>query len=452
MLAGAEEVPGAPELQILLGDDKAVGGGAQGLQPLPGALRPVVGQQDAVGLVLPSAHPAPELVELAEAEAVRVLDDHEGGVGHVHPHLDDGGGHQHVQLPPGEGGHDSAFLPGLLLSVDDAHPEVREDLGLQGVAVLLRGLHALGVGLVHGGADDVHLPPLAHLLPDEAVEPLALVLPDEEGLHRGPARGELVDHRQVQVPVDHQGQGPGDGGGGHDQHVGPPGSPALGGEGRPLVHAEAVLLVGDHQAQAGKVHRVGQQGVGAHDEVGLPPLQSAPAGPLLGGGHGPGEEVHRHAQGGEQVGEGPGVLLGQELRGGHQGGLTAVLLCQPGAGGGHHGLAGAHVPLEEAVHGHGLSQIGGGLLHGPPLGPGEGEGEGRGEGVDVLLCKGGGKLGPPPAPEEGQAQGEAEELLEHQPPPGPGQGLPVRGEVDLPIGEGGGGQVVGPAEVVGQGL
>ena len=58
----------------------------------------------------------------------------------------------------------------------------------------------------------------------------------------------------------------------------------------------------------------------------------------------------------------------------------------------------------------------------------------------------------PPAPEEGQAQGEAEELLEHQPPPGPGQGLPVRGEVDLPIGEGGGGQVIGPAEVVGQGL
>ena len=32
----------------------------------------------------PAAHPAPELVELAEAEAVRVLHHHHGGVGHVH--------------------------------------------------------------------------------------------------------------------------------------------------------------------------------------------------------------------------------------------------------------------------------------------------------------------------------------------------------------------------------
>ena len=40
-----------------------------------------MGSQDAVALVLAPAHAAPELVELAEAEPVRVLHDHQRGVG-----------------------------------------------------------------------------------------------------------------------------------------------------------------------------------------------------------------------------------------------------------------------------------------------------------------------------------------------------------------------------------
>ena len=53
--------------------------------------------------------------------------------------------------------------------------------------------------------------------------------------------------------------------------------PRLGGEGRPLVHPEAVLLVGNDQAKAVEVHRVRQEGVGAHDEVRLSRLQALPA-------------------------------------------------------------------------------------------------------------------------------------------------------------------------------
>ena len=131
--------------------------------------------------------------------------------------------------------------------MDNSHTQVREDLVLEGPAKLLGGLHAFLVLLVHGGADDVNLPPQAHLLAHEAVEPLALVLPDEHGVHRGASRGQLVDDRQVQVPVDHQGQGPGDGGSRHDQHMRPKIPATLGGEGGSLVHAEAMLFVGDDQ-------------------------------------------------------------------------------------------------------------------------------------------------------------------------------------------------------------
>ena len=49
--------------------------------------------------MLSPAHPAPELVELAQAEAVGVLHHHQRRVGPSTPHLDDGGGHQHVKLP-----------------------------------------------------------------------------------------------------------------------------------------------------------------------------------------------------------------------------------------------------------------------------------------------------------------------------------------------------------------
>ena len=43
--------------------------------------------------MLSAAYPATELVELGKAEPLRVLDDHDGGVGHVYAHFNDRGGH-----------------------------------------------------------------------------------------------------------------------------------------------------------------------------------------------------------------------------------------------------------------------------------------------------------------------------------------------------------------------
>ena len=43
----------------------------------------------------------------------------------------------------------------------------------------------------------------------------------------------------------------------------------LGGQVRPLGHAEAVLLVGDHQPQIPVGHALGNERVGADDEVNL---------------------------------------------------------------------------------------------------------------------------------------------------------------------------------------
>ena len=142
MLTAAEEIPRPPLLQIRLGDLKAVGGGGQGFQASHGLLLPAFGHQDAVGPVPPPAHPAPQLVQLAQTEALGIFDDDQGGVGHVHPHLHYGGGHQHLGLARGEGGHGGLLLLGPQLSVEQPHPQVGEHLVRQLGGV---GLHRLQI-------------------------------------------------------------------------------------------------------------------------------------------------------------------------------------------------------------------------------------------------------------------------------------------------------------------
>ena len=101
-LAGAEEVAGAAQLQVLLRDHEAVVAARQDVEARARLVREAaVGHQQAGGGARAAAHAAAELVELGQAEALGVLDHHDGGVGHVHAHLDHGGGHQHLHLARG---------------------------------------------------------------------------------------------------------------------------------------------------------------------------------------------------------------------------------------------------------------------------------------------------------------------------------------------------------------
>ena len=85
-----------------------------------------------------------------------------------------------------------------------------------------------------------------HLLPDEGVDPGAVALSHQEGIHRLPSRGQLVQNGHVQIAVEDQRQRPGDGRCRHHQQMG---ILPLGGKAAALPHAEAVLLVGDDQPQ-----------------------------------------------------------------------------------------------------------------------------------------------------------------------------------------------------------
>ena len=82
-LPRAEELPGPPHREVHLGDLEPVVGFRHGGDAAPGVSRRRSAEQDAVALERPAPHAAAKLVELGETEALGVLDQHHGRVGHV---------------------------------------------------------------------------------------------------------------------------------------------------------------------------------------------------------------------------------------------------------------------------------------------------------------------------------------------------------------------------------
>ena len=390
-----------------------------------------MGGEDAVALGAAPAHPAPELMELAQTEPVRVLDHHQGSVGHIHANFDDGSGHQHIRLALGKAGHNLLLLHPLHLAVEQGHPQVREDGLLQGLCPGGGGLHVQLLVLLHRRAHHKALVPFGYLLADEGVDPGPVALPYQEGLHRLPSRGQLIQHGDLQVAIHQKGQGPGDGRCRHDQQMG---GLSLGGKLAALTHAEAVLLIGDDKAQILKFGAVGDQGVGTHRQIGLAGGNGLPGLPLLLACHGSGQQHHPDAHRGKKPGQGPVVLLCQYLRWGHQGTLDPVFRGAVNRSRRHHGLAAAHVSLDQAVHRCSLPEILQDPVNGPPLGPGEGKGQGGIKGLHIPGLIGRDLFQLPGRPHQAETGGKDEKLLKYQPPLGLLRLLGILGGVDGPVG------------------
>ena len=65
-------------------------------------------------------------MQLGDAVAVGVLDQHHRGVGHVDAHLYHRRGHQHIRLTVGERSHRGLLLRRPQLPMEQDHPEVRQ--------------------------------------------------------------------------------------------------------------------------------------------------------------------------------------------------------------------------------------------------------------------------------------------------------------------------------------
>ena len=124
-LSCAEQFARAAYGKVFFGDAEAVGGFAHDAQAaLCGVAQRRLVHEQAVGLFAAASDPAAQLVQLCEAEAFGVFDDHQGGIRHVHADFDNGSGDEELCFARDEGRH--CRLPFVVrhFAVDEGDPDV----------------------------------------------------------------------------------------------------------------------------------------------------------------------------------------------------------------------------------------------------------------------------------------------------------------------------------------
>ena len=164
--------PSPAQLEVDLGEREAVVRVHERLQ----ALLRVLGQlllrtrdEQAVRLLRAAADAAAQLVELREAEAVGLLDDHDRRVRDVDADLDHRRRHEDVELAALELVHQRAPLGGPQPSVERADAVAAELRAPQALGLLLGCARLDGLRLRDERADDVGLAPVVQVAAEACV-------------------------------------------------------------------------------------------------------------------------------------------------------------------------------------------------------------------------------------------------------------------------------------------
>ena len=351
VLLGAHKRAGAADLQVAHGDAHAA---AQVLElgKRGQARRGLLGQRQLAGehkvrvsLRGRAAHAALELVELRQAQALRVLDDERVGRRVVDAALHDGRGDEHVDLLGRELNHHVLDLARAHLAVRHAHAR-------------------LGCGLVHAGhgvvdgldavGHVVHLAAAAHLQANRRAHHVGVVLAHMHD--HGPAPGR---RRGDQAHVAHAARG----------HL----HGSRNGRGRKrehvdllaqvlelllVLHAKALLLVDNHQAQVLGVHVGRKQTVRTDEHVNRALGKRLERSLLLRRRAEAAEYLDLQAKRGKALKERLVMLLGQNGRGTEHHDLATGIHALKRRTQGDLGLAEAHVAAQQAVHGLGRLHVG----------------------------------------------------------------------------------------------
>src|SRR5512147_40821 len=266
-LACAEELAGSAHHKVAPRHLETIAGLVYDFQALArGFGQRLFEEQDAVALLRATADAAPQLMELCEAEALGVLDDHQGRVGNVDPDLDHRRGHQHVDLPGNKILHHAGFLRSCELAVQqpdtqpgqqfvDVHMRFGRRGGLDRIACLDQWTNP--VGLASGrdvrtdAIDDFLAPPRGHQLRDD----------------RPSAGRQLVDDGNIEIgEIAHRERARYRRGRQH-QHVRRQLLPGIA-QREPLGNAEAMLLIDDGETQPLEADGLLDQGVRSDHQLG----------------------------------------------------------------------------------------------------------------------------------------------------------------------------------------
>ncbi|RMS11058.1 hypothetical protein ALP75_204885 [Pseudomonas syringae pv. actinidiae] len=203
-------------------------------------------------------------MQLGQAKALGVFDDHQAGIRHIDTDLDHRGRHQQLQRALLEFSHDRGFFCGFHAPVDQPDANLAQSTG----EFFVRGFSSLAgqfFGLFDQRADPIRLAPLGTGCADAFDDFQAAAVGNQHRIDRRSAGRQFVENRSVQVSVGAHRQRARDGCGGHDQLVrAHQAADALLAQRQTLLNTEPVLLVDDHQCQILELHLVLKQGVGTN--------------------------------------------------------------------------------------------------------------------------------------------------------------------------------------------
>ena len=234
--------------------------------------------QHTVRLRAAAPHAPAQLVQLAEAEALGVFNDHQCRVRHVHADLHDRRGDENVGFSRAERAQRCVLFRALHPPVHQPDAKIGEYLLAQRLRPAFGGFYGVFFAAFHGGADDIDLMPFRALLPNEDVQPLTQRFADKKCLDWLPARRQFGNHRYIQIAVGDEGQRARDGRGGHDEQMR---RIPLFREPCALRDAEAMLFVSHDEAERLKLHAGADQRVCSDDQLRFAGSNLFPCGTFL---------------------------------------------------------------------------------------------------------------------------------------------------------------------------
>ena len=299
--------------------------------------RPARVEQVRVGAVAAATHPPAELVELAEAQEVRAVDDERVDRRHVDARLDDRRAHEHVAAPLPEVVDDALEGPLVHLAVRDHDPGLGHELAHAPSDVL---------DVAHAVVHEERLA-LAEELTAQRLGDGALVELADVGEDRLAVRRRRLDHREVADAGERHLERARDGARREGEHVD---------AGREPLHrlfvgdAEALLLVDDEEPEVLERDVLGEQPVRADHDVDGAVRDAVDDRARLGVGEEPAEQLHAHGVARVAVRERLEVLAREQRRRHQDGGLLGVLHALEHGADRDLGLAEADVGAHEPVH------------------------------------------------------------------------------------------------------
>ena len=127
-----------------------------------------------------------------------MLNHHQRSIGYVDPDLDDGGGHQDLQLTARESFHDLLLLCRFETTVDQTDAQIGQSRGEHYMRIR-RCLQLQGLGFFNEWADPVNLPTFFGCNVHAFYHLITSLLCNQSGNHRGATRWQFINDGDFEI-------------------------------------------------------------------------------------------------------------------------------------------------------------------------------------------------------------------------------------------------------------